>query len=565
LRHTEPYRLPVATAMAVLAFTLQGWSTSAIAQGDIDSLDNVADYAKGCYAALGLAAGALEPAKFDCTAGTLLPTCWTYDNPTPPPAQVTACFDASQGAGSGQWPDGSVRTATQFPPKCDTPAWLSNKCYGHSYVQKLTTGNDKVAAVLMCRHAQSWSDATNDFDDIAIIVNNHESGKTCWFQTVSDGTKFDGKNVVPPSKDATTAFWQEPQVTAASKCNRCHDNGPWMSSPWIYKARVVPTDTAFAKYETPGAAFGDWDPHEFVTVAAKKMRPSDGNRSCSSCHAISRKLYVGNANGYENHGTWGRWIDWTTRAGGCSTTWTTTCWDNGDCPAGETCDLNFATMTNDFGKTWPMAGWMPSRRFPADHEWKADQPGWKKVYMAHVRELKKCAADPNTCKPRRALLLNPVGGATRVTVRVSNAASTLLTQDATETADWVYGTTPIASGEILIFSWTTEGVSACNAELTLPDGVSVMGLETGSNSQDAAGSFYLGPVNTPGEYALDVNCDGRYASSGEYVDPPLVGVRVVASASTAVPVPALSLGGIVLLVTALTLSSMMALRVRRAR
>jgi len=516
--------------LAALFFSLTG-AHDVRAADPIDSTDDVREYAKGCYDALGLDAAQkakLEPAAgFDCTTGTLLPTQWTVGG-------KTHMLDASQKHPKfDKWPDGSARAETAFPPQCDFPAWLSDECYGHTYVQRLdkTLGlaHPRVAAVLLCRHKGVWSADPKKFDDVAIIMHNFENGNTCWFQAEEDDT--DGTKVVPPTKDdpnGPSPFWLTPQETADVYCIGCHDNGPFMHSIWITQAkkdgsRVVPRDTR-GKYLNPGAVFNGWPQAGFVTVAGKGAMPKGGNTTCTTCHPISKTLFVGmtadpnstEGNG-EERGTWGRWIDWVTGGGKYRMAM-----------------ASHSSKTSAYGREWERSGWMPSTPYPPAHKWAkaAKEKEWEGIYKDHIKDLRDCqksggagdncmgAADPSTLA---------AAGATQATA----VASILLTPQqitsvATPANAFVYSFLFAPRGVTVSFEWNASGVSNCATELTFPPGVSFGSFETGSNFGGESGAPPdFGPLEVPGEYVLEHNCDGALPTSGPYEDVLAISAQVV--------------------------------------
>jgi hypothetical protein len=139
------------------------------------------------------------------------------------------------------------------------------------------------------------------FDYVAMIISNTVSGKSCWFTTpkndargvelaspdLADGTK------VPDPSDAGT-FWQPPANNAAFQCWRCHDNGVWMNSPWLYnqfaslenRKPAEQPDYGFAA-TAGGFGFEKWPSPVHVSIGREDLKK--GFESCMRCHKIAAK------------------------------------------------------------------------------------------------------------------------------------------------------------------------------------------------------------------------------------------------------------------------------------
>lgn len=229
--------------------------------------------------------------------------------------------------------DGVAQTTT--PASCDKPVYLEGpqRCGGYTRVGRLKLFKDKQrtqerddgAAVFFCRHYDdastrqaSWDPTLNGasypyFDDVAIIMQNRETGKTCYFQALGrsrdQALQLYGRRVPPPTEtdeEFTAAispedrnqgatpsgrFWLQPSGIARIHCVSCHDNDPFMHSPWIDQARVlgangqptsellVPSEP-FNEYKIIGAGFGfeRWDTSYSLDLPDNK---------CTTCHRIA--------------------------------------------------------------------------------------------------------------------------------------------------------------------------------------------------------------------------------------------------------------------------------------
>ena len=490
----------------------------------IDDLVNVDQYAIGCYAALEIDAANIKDQRgnsshYECYAGTLLLAEWTVKGVAYP---LNASQPTQPATKNAMWPDGKTpRMAGEFPPHCDTPSWLSQECYGESYVQKLDTGNPDVAAVLLCRHSKTLSHQRTDFDDIARIMHNRLNGSTCWFQALDPG-QLNGKWVPPPHvprPDAGRPFWATPSFTAGQKCNGCHDIGAWMHSPWIHKAvdkkgdTVVPANGS-GPYTTPGAAFAKWPTRVSVVVGA----PTDKTlAACTDCHRIPRAP----AGDFEK-GSWGRWINWVTGQGAPAHAF------NGK----KSLPQSLPGVTSSFGLNWKQSNWMPSDNdgaFPSDHAG-LDQAAWGAGYAEHITKLLTCASPDGKsaegCETVALGQLTPNGDPTHAAMIVQVNGSPGSTAEATIGQPWATLVVHASQGDEAVFSWKTGGVTSCITVATLPPG-SRNDISTASNWTTGVGVIDSIRLDVPGDYLLSINCDGLGPSSGEYVDPPQVHAKVV--------------------------------------
>jgi hypothetical protein len=184
--------------------------------------DSLQAYTQKCAAAVGV-----DVPAFDCDQGTLVPE--TNLN--------------------GVYPNAV----------CDTPNVLNGSCDPGSRFQVLKETNE-VAIVAHCRkHAAG----DGIYRDIAVIQYNRINGATCFYQALSNNAPADGDlpaKVTPPSEGNDPAQgkfpWLSPSDTAVIRCNRCHDNGPFIRSPYLAQLRNEATNRLPGTNEDPN---GTWD------------------------------------------------------------------------------------------------------------------------------------------------------------------------------------------------------------------------------------------------------------------------------------------------------------------
>jgi hypothetical protein len=494
--------------------------------------DSVAGYAAFCYSQLGIKATDLPP-TLACSAGTLLTTF------TDKMALSTL-------------PPGDLSGSNHLKA-CDTPAWLRSgiagkQCYDATYVQSLTIpGNKDFQGALLCRHKIRDSDKLTDFDDVAMILHNQKNGKTCWFQTIDGESQtfpgdhiasVDGTMVPRPDQDTNTdptkLFWLQPSETAGIRCGRCHDDGPWMNSQWLYSQSMVFENNADNLYSTPVYAvpatasapamniFGSWPATDFVTVAEEGLlngdptfnkMESDAQNSlkpCTDCHKLSAKVQWGTSTNHTysaglavdppSNG----WFDFVT---GMAT------------PAQAT-----TTTAMDYDHT----RWMP----PASD---AFRPGaiapsptpeatYDKLYKKHFAALRTCMETPaasrmSPCATRKlAFNSAPAGVGASVSAVDTGTGNHYQAVAVPSAAAVPPQPVAIAPGTSLQLGWQADATFvACTTEATMPPGVLVSSsagsIGTGSNWPLPESPPLVGPLSTPGIYDFSIYCDNTYTAS----------------------------------------------------
>jgi hypothetical protein len=230
--------IPIRLRPAWLAGPLLIASVFIIAEARADPLQ---DYALQCDAAI----GATIP-DFDCDAGTEVPM--THPHPTP------------------NYPVGT----------CDRPNRLNRECDPGSRFQVFT----RTADVFSVGHCRKRGLGSGEYADIAVIQYNRNNGATCFYQAL--GTL--PAKVMAPSKGQGAWPWISPSGTAGIACGGCHDNGPFIRSPYLDQvtgANALPGSDDFGFNSTQPYAFVGSD---FAGWKAFKVEVA-GNE-CLGCHRL---------------------------------------------------------------------------------------------------------------------------------------------------------------------------------------------------------------------------------------------------------------------------------------
>lgn len=341
---------------------------------------DVSAYAELCKRELGLAPTVLKP--WNCLEGAEVPI--TIDGKA-----LDASLHSELVAG---------RTG------CDRPSWLGDEpCATYSFIQRrdLQPG---VVAFLLCRSRQystheslaerreryrrstSLEDFRHlyEFDSLGLIWANLQTGKTCFFDYV--GKVYGGYISSPddlrrpnfanlpeprPPADAEEGkplaklwqknardTWRPPrEVARHDGCVRCHDIGPFKSSPYVQQVFEVPRLAADVPYLVVGAPFERWK--KAYRLAALNTTAIAGEAQvCTRCHRMGAME---------------------------------SCWNNLDYAVGTRLPGPLSATAKQFKNQM----WMP----PLPKDWQdlkdADlAPLWHQRYGAHIKKMRCCCRNP---------------------------------------------------------------------------------------------------------------------------------------------------------------------------
>jgi hypothetical protein len=169
-----------------------------------------------------------------------------------------------------------------------------------SRFQVLDATNDAIV-VAHCRKKNGG----DKYGDIAVIQYNKKNGATCFYQSPTAVSNLDAQVPAPTDVDASKT-WLQPQSTANVNCVGCHDNGPFVRSPYLAQLRNEP------KNRLPGTneGSGPWDyryqwnqtlPYRFLGNAFQSWKAYSveiatkgaAGYKCTGCH----RMGVAEANG----------------------------------------------------------------------------------------------------------------------------------------------------------------------------------------------------------------------------------------------------------------------------
>jgi hypothetical protein len=222
--------------------------------------DELQDYAAQCDLAIGTSVP-----DFDCDAGTEVP---------------------------GQGP---IFSGDQSGVTCDQPNRLNRQCDPGSRFQVLTRSDDAYVVA----HCRKEGGDSGMYGDIAVIQHSRKNGATCFYQALgnqSHGNMPGGhtapgaptKPVKAPSNgQVPNTFWlSASSMVQADHCGRCHDNGPFIRSPYINQVQgsneLPPGSQNFdfnrdQPYGLVGQVFAPW----------KSYKVEVSGNECNSCHRLA--------------------------------------------------------------------------------------------------------------------------------------------------------------------------------------------------------------------------------------------------------------------------------------
>lgn len=277
-------------------------------------------------------------------------------------------FDCAGGVPVPVTVDGIV-VEDRAPAECDRPALLNNgagsdgQCVPHSRILNLSTQGMQVS--VMCRQKRLRLAESSDYDEIDVIAHNPATGATCWFQAkaAEAGGTVSGRGVPSPTERAESGFWRPPADVVADGCGDCHDNDPFMFSPFVGQVwHAVPSDPAGPyRHVAPELGFAAW-PTEVMNLR---------DNTCLGCHRIG--LGKAGADG-SKPGSCGQLAEWMT-------------------------GLAVPPGANARAQSWPLSHAMPP---PVG----MDAQEWDQVYGLSLAEVRSCCEDPGQAMCR----LSPIPG-----------------------------------------------------------------------------------------------------------------------------------------------------------
>jgi hypothetical protein len=162
--------------------------------------------------------------------------------------------------------------------------------------------NPNVKGVFMCRKYAGRNLGAEQYNDIALIVSNKSTGKTCFFQSPTSSTF--GRQVPSPHDTSADTVWLN-NMNPSGSCTVCHSN-----DPFIVTSHVI---TGFNRLNLTG--FNPLGAYKVVqnaspTSYSPNLAASSPSGGCAQCHRTPTVSVTGSwmspivANVYSTAGLW---------------------------------------------------------------------------------------------------------------------------------------------------------------------------------------------------------------------------------------------------------------------
>ncbi len=217
-------------------------------------------------------------------------------------------------------PDKSVEVPDTHPngANCDRPNVLNGECDKESRFQVVrdVETKDRRGRVQIVAHCRKRGHGPGQFEDIAMIGYNSVTGDTCFWQNTLTPMSGDMRKRIPGTRDGDKV-WQTPNSVSNGNCIACHDNGPFVRSPYLSQLKSTPPtvdlDPDIVKAQAEAAKFGSAlpgsredgvnkaEPYRFVGKAFQgwktygiSLNEGGGQNKCLNCHRMGLSKKDGN-------------------------------------------------------------------------------------------------------------------------------------------------------------------------------------------------------------------------------------------------------------------------------
>lgn len=255
------------------------------------------------------------------------------------------------------------------PEACFNPSLLYGDCQYGSKLGQLTKGD--ITYKWICRHRSHPTAADATYDDVGVIAHNATTGASCWWD--------DGGGIITddkfPKLDLTSATQAEIDFnkevfynTTGEGCTGCHDNDPFMYSPYFASLDWKTGSYVDASYTTTQLD-GKQEKVERSFLA------SDEAGACVSCHRIASgstcASWAGQSMGTEKG-------------------------DGVEELVHKALDVTPTSGARKAGENWQLAYWMPITKGFI----KGTFEKWHEKYGEAKTHIEKCCANPQAtgCK-----------------------------------------------------------------------------------------------------------------------------------------------------------------------
>lgn len=279
----------------------------------------------------------------------------------------------------------TLKQITKPETECFNPPRLScaideesGGCLPGSKLGQMQRGN--VWAKWICRRehvSDKLFDPRHNYEDHGMILFNQSTGATCHFDdsnNITNGNNNPDVDLTGGEQAKVAAFLKTYSQQEGENCITCHDNDPFMYSPYL-KGVGWQTSDAFTSGKYFAVHTVAEEKSHVVSLTAEKAGP------CLACHRIGNKRTCGDfaadAAGLTDHSGLHKWM--TARAP-----------NMGDGNALENAPP-WGIATGPNGEKWPFPAWMPPDVGPEE----ATAATWQKDYGEAVQTIRTCCEKPD--------------------------------------------------------------------------------------------------------------------------------------------------------------------------
>ena len=289
-----------------------------------------------------------SPEEVSCNAGREIPIYQALDEPDGMALQkvntpVDECFN---------------------PPRLINAQKISGGCIPGSKLGQLKHNN--IRAKWICRReslSDKLFDSNEKYDDHGMILHNETTGATCFYDDIDHSTNGNNNpdiDLTSGDERKVTDFLNTYYKQEGNNCIGCHDNDPFMYSPYL-KGAGWETSEAYTlgKYFAVHAS-GEEKSH-VVSLTAEKAAP------CLTCHRIGQrntcKIFAEDSAGLRPPPGLHKWL-------------------KAPPPWGSAKDPS--------GHKWPFPAWMPV----VDDEQQSTKGEWASNYGEAINTIITCCNNP---------------------------------------------------------------------------------------------------------------------------------------------------------------------------
>lgn len=275
-----------------------------------------------------------------------------------------------------------LRELTDAAPECFNPPRLPNAysesggCIPGSKLGQMQRGDIFVKWICRREHVHNrLFDPLVNYEDHGIIMHNSRTGATCYYDDVDNVTNGENNpdiDLTSGDPEKVTRFLDTYYRHEGSNCAGCHDNDPFMYSPYL-KGANWQTSEAYTLGKYFAVRTKDPEKSHVVELTAPKAEP------CLACHRIGQgrtcRTFSMDSAGMGDHPGLHSWLKRKPAS------------DQGNGVEPESgADPIWGIANDPSGHAWPYPVWMPPQ--PGSSE--SLMVNWQRDYAEAVQTIQTC-------------------------------------------------------------------------------------------------------------------------------------------------------------------------------